>query len=67
MTLRILGIMNFTERHAADKILDVEARKRINAKDCTLREKVATIAVWVIMKAKTKIGMDMKMKMKTKK
>jgi len=43
------------------------ARKRITAKDSTLGEKVAAIAVWTAMKAKTKIGMGMKTKMKTKK
>jgi len=57
---------NLTERHAADKILSVEARKRITAKDSTLGEKVAATAVWAAMKAKTKIGMGMKTKTKTK-
>jgi len=58
---------DLTERHAADRILGAEARKRIIAKDSTLGEKVAATAVWAAMKAKTKIGMGMKTKMKTKK
>jgi len=36
---------DLTERYAADKILDVEARKRIVAKDLSLGEKLATTAV----------------------
>jgi len=55
------------ERHAADRILDVEARKRITAKDLTLGEKIAATAVWAAMKAKTMIGMGMETKIKTKK
>jgi len=59
---------DLTERHA-DRILGVEARKRITAKDSTLGEKIAATAIWAAMKAKTKIGMGMKTKtkMKTKK
>ncbi|KAG5328141.1 SETMR methyltransferase, partial [Acromyrmex charruanus] len=55
---------DLTKRHVADKILAEEARKRITAKDSTLGERAAVTAVWAVMKAKTKIGMDLKMKKK---
>ncbi|XP_071575288.1 uncharacterized protein [Temnothorax nylanderi] len=57
---------DLAERHAADEILAAEARKRITAKDSTLGERAAATAVWVAMKAKTKLGMGLKTK-KTKK
>jgi len=57
---------DLAERHVADRILGVQARKRITAKDSTLGEKIAATAVWTAMKAKTKIGMGMKTKTKTK-
>ena len=52
------------ERHVADRILAVKARKRITARDSTLGERAAATAVWTAMKAKTKFGMEMKMKKK---
>ncbi|KYQ52679.1 hypothetical protein ALC60_08211 [Trachymyrmex zeteki] len=55
---------DFTKRHVADKILAEEARKRITAKDSTFGERAAATAVWVAMKAKTKIGMGLKTKKK---
>jgi hypothetical protein len=57
---------DLTERHAADEILAERARRRIVARDSTLRERAAATAVWAAMKAKTKIGMGMKTKTKTK-
>ena len=51
-----------TERHAADKILAAEARKRITARDSALGERAAATAVWAAMKAKTKLGMGLKTK-----
>jgi len=57
------------ERHVADRILVEKARKRIIARNSTLRERerATAAAVWAAMKAKTKIGMGMKTKVKTKK
>ena len=43
-------------RHAADRDLDEEARKRITASDSTLGERLAAATVWAAMKAKTKLG-----------
>jgi len=57
---------DLAERHVADKILAEKARRRIIARNSTLRERAAAAAVWAAMKAKTKIGMGMKMKVKTK-
>ncbi|EFN81559.1 hypothetical protein EAI_03639, partial [Harpegnathos saltator] len=45
---------NLTDRHTADEILAVKARKRITSKDSTLGERAAAAAVWAAMKAKTK-------------
>jgi len=58
---------DLAERHVADRILAEKARKRIIARNSTLRERAAAAAVWAAMKAKTKIGMGMKTKVKTKK
>jgi len=58
---------DLAERHVADRILAEKARKRIIARNSTLRERAAAAAVWAAMKAKTKIGMGMKTKAKTKK
>ncbi|KYN09519.1 hypothetical protein ALC57_18366 [Trachymyrmex cornetzi] len=58
---------DLAERHAADNILAEKARKRITARDLTLRERAAATAVWAAMKAKTKIGMGLKTKKKKKK
>ncbi|KYQ47214.1 hypothetical protein ALC60_13771, partial [Trachymyrmex zeteki] len=48
------------KRHTADKLLAEEARKRIVARDSTLGDRTAATAVWVAMKAKTKLGMGLK-------
>ena len=56
---------DLTDRHAADKVLAKEARKRVTARDSALSERAAAAAVWAAMKAKTKIGMGMKSKKKT--
>ncbi|KYQ52379.1 hypothetical protein ALC60_08542 [Trachymyrmex zeteki] len=48
------------KRHTADKLLPEEARKRIVARDLTLGERAAGMAVWTAMKAKTKLGMGLK-------
>ncbi|EFN83654.1 hypothetical protein EAI_04515, partial [Harpegnathos saltator] len=45
---------NLADRHAADDILVVKARKRITSKDLPLGGRAAAAAVWAIMKAKTK-------------
>ena len=60
---------NLSERHVADNILAVKARKRITARESTLGERAAATAVWAAMKAKTKLGMGLKTKTmrKTKK
>jgi len=58
---------DLAERHVADKILAEKARKRIIARNSTLRERAAAAAVWAAMKAKTKIGMGMKTKVTKKK
>ena len=58
---------DLTDRHAADKVLAKEARKRVTARDSALSERAAAAAVWAAMKAKTKIGMGMKSKKKTRK
>ncbi|XP_071649168.1 uncharacterized protein [Temnothorax longispinosus] len=58
---------DLAERHVADNILAAEARKRVTANDSTLGERAAAIAVWVAMKAKTKLGMGLKTKKKMKK
>ena len=55
---------DLTDRHAADKVLAKEARKRVTARDSALSERAAAAAVWAAMKAKTKIGMGMKSKKK---
>ncbi|KYQ50955.1 hypothetical protein ALC60_09947, partial [Trachymyrmex zeteki] len=55
------------KRHTADKLLAEKARKRIVAKDSTLGERVAATAVWAVMKAKTKLGMDLKTRKKKSK
>ncbi|EFN79422.1 hypothetical protein EAI_08480, partial [Harpegnathos saltator] len=45
---------NLADRQAADRILAVKVRKRINSKESTLNEKVAAAVVWTAMKVKTK-------------
>jgi len=60
--LRILGA-TISDKHAADKTLAEETRKRIITKDSTLGETAAADA-WAAMKAKTKIGISMKLKKK---
>ncbi|EFN81869.1 hypothetical protein EAI_09298, partial [Harpegnathos saltator] len=45
---------NLTDRHAADEILTLKARKRITSKKSTVGEKAAAAVVWAAMKAKTK-------------
>ena len=51
---------DLTKQPVADKIRAEEAWKWIIAKDSTLEERAATIAIWAVMKAKTKITMDNK-------
>ncbi|EFN80967.1 hypothetical protein EAI_11137, partial [Harpegnathos saltator] len=58
---------NLADRHAADEILAVKARKRITSKESTLGERAAAAAVLVAMKVKTKIGIGMKEKKTSKK
>lgn len=53
-----------SDRHAADRILASKARERITASDANLGERAAATAVWVAMKAKTKLGMGMRRKTK---
>ncbi|EFN77258.1 hypothetical protein EAI_03016, partial [Harpegnathos saltator] len=45
---------NLIDRHAADEILAVKARKRITSKESTLGEKAAAAVVLAAMKANTK-------------
>ena len=54
---------DLTDRHATDKVLAEDARKRVTVRDSALSERAAAAAVWVAMKAK--IGMGMKSKKKT--
>jgi len=49
----------------ADNILAEKARTRITASDSVLSERAAAVAIWAVMKAKTKIDMGMKPKKKT--
>jgi len=58
---------DLADRHAADDILAVSARKRITARDSTLRERAAAAAVWAAMRTKTKMGMGLKTKTRKKK
>ena len=53
-----------TKWYVADKILAEEARKRISAKNSTLRKKAAATAVWAAVKTKMRIGMGLKTKKK---
>jgi len=55
---------DLAERHVADKILAEKTRKRIIARNSTLRERAAAADVWAAMKAKTKTGMGIKTKNK---
>lgn len=55
-------------RNKADKILEKQALERYHAKDSSLGEKMASLGVTAVMKAKRKLGMGMKkQKCKTKK
>ncbi|XP_039308967.1 uncharacterized protein LOC120358532, partial [Solenopsis invicta] len=58
---------DLADRHAADNILAVSARKRITARDSTLGERAAAAAVWAAMRTKTKMGMGLKTKTRKKK
>src|SRR5436190_1602845 len=44
------------ERHVADNILAVEARKRITARDSTFGERAAATAVWTAMKQRRNLA-----------
>lgn len=50
------------ERHAADKILEEAASRRIRASDVSIGEKMAALGVKGIMKGKRKFGMGLKTK-----
>ena len=51
-----------SERHKADKILEKAAWSRVKAKDSSLGEKIAGVAVTGLIKAKRKLGMGVKNK-----
>ncbi|EZA53796.1 Histone-lysine N-methyltransferase SETMAR [Ooceraea biroi] len=51
-----------SDRHAADLVLADRTRERISARNSSLGERAAAVAVWAAMKAKTKLGMGAKKK-----
>lgn len=53
---------NLSDRHIADKILTEKAWHRVKAKDSSIAEKLSSILVTNMMKAKTKFGMGCKSK-----
>jgi len=58
---------DLTDRHAADKVFANKALGRDSARDSVLSERTAAAAIWITMKAKTKIGMKPKKKTTRKK
>lgn len=48
---------NLSDRHIADKILTEKAWQRVKAKDSSITEKLNSLLVTNMMKAKTKLGM----------
>lgn len=55
-----------SDRHKADKVLQKKAWKRVKSKDAGFGERVLSLGVAGIMKAKRKLGMGMKNKSKNK-
>lgn len=53
-------------RHAADKVLANKALSRFKNSDSSVAEKLASLAITGIMKAKTKLGMGMRRKRRCK-
>lgn len=53
---------NLSDRHIADKILTEKAWERVKAKDSSVAEKLSSVLVTNMMKAKTKFGMGCKVK-----
>ena len=51
---------DISERNVADKILSEKAWQCVKAKDSSIGEKAAALAVTNIMKAKSKLGMGLK-------
>ncbi|XP_055850399.1 uncharacterized protein LOC129914971 [Episyrphus balteatus] len=58
---------NLNYRHSADKILSEKSWQRFKAKDSTLSEKLNSLLVTNMMKAKSTLGMGISSKTKTKK
>lgn len=58
---------NLNYRHTADKILGEKSWQRFRAKDSTLPEKINSLLVTSMMKAKSTLGMGISSKTKTKK
>ena len=57
---------NLEKRHEADKILAAKAINRFKASDSNLGEKLSSLAVHGIMKAKTKLGMGIRVRRRKK-